>query len=136
MSINFFAIILATIISFGLGSLWFSKLFGKTWMKIHHADPKEMSMSMKSMWKFFLTEFVLTFIINFFLYIVIMQSTSLMFASVTVLLLWLGFILPTITSSVLWGNDNKKYMVKKIALSSVFRLLAMLLSVCVFFLWR
>ncbi len=139
MSINFLAIILASIISFGLGSVWFSKLFGKAWVKIHHADkksPEEIKMSMKGMWKFFLAEFILTFVINFFLYLVVIQSTSLKFAFTTVILVWVGFILTTTTSSVLWGNDDKKYMVKKIIISSSYRLLAMLISTWIFFLWR
>ena len=139
MSINFLAIIIATIISFALGSVWFSKLFGKAWMKIHHADikkPEEIKMSMKGMWKFMLTEFILTFIINIFLYLITIQSVSVKYAWVTVFLLWLGFILPTTTSTILWGNDDKKYMVKKIAISSLFRLVAMLITVWIYFLWR
>lgn len=32
-SINFFAVFVSAIISFGLGSLWFSCFFGKIWLK-------------------------------------------------------------------------------------------------------
>lgn len=139
MTINYFAIIIATIVSFGLGSVWFSKLFGKAWMKIHHADIKsadDMKMSMKGMWKFMLVEFIATLFINFFVYLTSIQSSSLKFAFVTVFFLWLGFILPTITSSVLWGNDDKKFMARKILISSTYRLVAMLISATVFFMWR
>ena len=139
MSINFLAIILATIISFGLGSVWFFKLFGKTWRKIHHGiqvSPGENKMSKQSAWKFMLTEFVATFVISFFLYLAVVQSISLKFAFVTVVLLWLGFILPTITSTILWGNDEKKQMAKKIAISSSYRLATMLISAWIFFLWK
>ena len=33
-------ILLLTVVVFVGGSLWFSKLFGKTWMKIHHDKDK------------------------------------------------------------------------------------------------
>ncbi|MBC7981501.1 DUF1761 domain-containing protein [Candidatus Parcubacteria bacterium] len=139
MTINYLAIIIATVISFALGSVWFSKLFGKAWMKIHHADAKsagDIKMSMKNMWKFMLTEFLLTLVINLFLYLAIIKSFSLRFTLATVFLLWLGFILPTTTSSVLWGNDDKKYMARKILISSTYRLVAMLISAWIFFMWR
>jgi hypothetical protein len=43
-------------------------------------------------------------------------------------LIWLAFVLPTMTSSVIWGSDPKKYMATKIAVSSVCRLIGLLVT--------
>ena len=140
MTINFLAIIILSIASFIAGAFWFSpKMFGKTWMRIHRTEnktPEEMKESMKGMRNLLITEFVLTLIMNFFLYLAVTQSPSVMFVFATVFILWLGFVLPSITSSVLWGNDEKRFMFKKILLSSGFRLIVMLVSGWIFFVWR
>lgn len=140
MLINPFAIIVASLISFFLGYFWFSnKMFGKTWMKIHgfqNRTPEEKKLAMKGMGKFMAAEFVLTLIMNFFLYLAVIQTISVAFAFGTVLYLWLGFILPTVTSVTLWGADARKVMFKKILISSSFRLVALLVSTWIFFMWR
>ncbi len=140
MLINPFAIIVASIISFFLGYFWFSnKMFGRVWMKIHgrqNMTPEESKQAMKGMGKLMATEFVLTLIMNFFLYLAVIQTISVMFAFGTVLYLWIGFILPTVTSSVLWGRDARKVMFKKILISSGFRLVVLLVSTWIFFMWR
>ncbi len=131
-------ILLLTVITFTGGSLWFSKLFGKTWMKIHHdkdKTPEEIKKDMKGMWKFMTAEFVLTFIINLTLFFIASASDSLYVALISTFILWFGFILPTTVSNIIWGGDAHKWMVKKIAISSGYRLLAMLFTVWILFVW-
>lgn len=155
MTINFLAIIVVTIATFIAGALWFGPIFGKVWMKIHHADKlskEEMAKSMKGMWKLMTAEFVLTFVMNFFLYFIVTlikgvylslgtsvgydPAGPLLAILVTTFFIWLGFVLPAITSSVLWGNDDRKVMFKKIAISSVYRLFALLAAAYIFFIWN
>jgi hypothetical protein len=131
-------ILLLTVITFIGGSLWFSKLFGKTWMKIHHdkdKSPEEIKKDTKNMWKLMTAEFALTFIINSTLFFVAIASKSLSTALISVFILWLGFILPTTISNVIWGGDKHKWMIKKIAISSSYRLIGMLFTVWILFIW-
>ena len=131
-------IILLTAVVFVGGFFWFSKLFGKTWTKIHHdkdKTPEERKSDMKSVWKLMLTEFILTFFINTILFFIASVSDTLSVALVTTCILWFGFILPTTVSNVIWGNDDKKWMVKKIAISSGYRLVSMLIAVSILFAW-
>ena len=51
------------------------------------------------------------------------------------LLVWFGYVLPTMTSTVIWGADAKKYMCTKIAVSSVCRLLGLLATGYVLAMW-
>lgn len=131
-------ILLLTVIVFVGGSFWFSKLFSKTWMKIHHnkdKSPEEIKKDRKNMWKFMLTEFILTFVMSFTLFFIAKASDALSVAMITTFILWFGFILPTTISNVIWGNDDKKWMVKKIAISSSYRLIGMLFTVWILFVW-
>lgn len=131
-------ILLITVIVFIGGSLWFSKLFGKTWMKIHHnkdKTPEEIKKDMKGMWKLMLTEFLLTFVISFFLFFIATSAATLSVVLMITFILWLGFILPTTISNVIWGGDDKKWMFKKIAISSSYRLIGMLFTVWILFIW-
>lgn len=131
-------ILLLTVITFIVGSLWFSKLFGKTWMKIHHNKDKtseEVKKEMKGMWKFMTAEFILTFVINFMLFFIASGSGTLEIALISTAIVWIGFVLPVTVSNVIWGGDSRKWMVKKIAISSGYRLIAMLFAVWIFFIW-
>ena len=139
MTINFLVIIVVTIASFIGGALWFGPIFGKVWMKIHHADKlskEEMQKAMKGSWKLMLGEFILTFVISYFLYLIVRQCSTLISALDTTFYIWLGFVLPTAVSSVLWGNDDRKVMLKKVAISSTYRLVALLAAAYIFFIWN
>jgi hypothetical protein len=90
---------------------------------------------MKDMWKFMVTEFSLTFVMTFCLFFIAKASESLTIAIIATFILWFGFILPTTISNVIWGGDHKKWMIKKIAISSGYRLVGMLLTVWILFIW-
>lgn len=50
-------------------------------------------------------------------------------------MIWLAFILPTMTSTVIWGADAKKYMATKIAIASIGRLIGLLATGYVLAMW-
>lgn len=139
MTINYLAIILLTIVSFVGGWIWFSKpVFGKVWMRIHGFDRKtaeEIDVMMKDSGTFMFIEFIGTLILNYILYLIVVESVSLSSAFMTTSLLWLGFVLPAITSTVIWGGDNKRWMFAKVLISSIYRLIMMLLVAWIFFIW-
>lgn len=122
-------IVIMTVACFALGALWHGPLFGKLWMRIHHGDKKftdaEMKKSMEGMWKIMLAEFVATFLMVMTLAFIIeiIPSFSGMHLAFVV---WIGYVLPTMTSTVVWGGDKKEWMFTKIAVSSICRLLGLL----------
>lgn len=70
-------------------------------------------------------EFIATFFIVMtlsFLIKIIPSISGILLA----LLVWIGFILPTMTSTVIWGSDEKKWMCLKIAVSSIGRLIGLI----------
>lgn len=139
MTINYLAIILLTIVSFVIGWVWFSKpFFGRIWMRLHGMNkltPEEKDMMMYDGKGLMFTEFILTLVLNYILYLVIIESVTLNSALMTTTFLWLGFVLPTNISTVIWGSDGKKGAVLKVAISSVYRLIMMLIAAWAFFIW-
>lgn len=122
-------IIIMTVACFALGAVWHGPLFGKLWMRIHHGkdsfNAKEMEESMKGMWKLMIAEFVATlFIVMTLAFLIeILPSYSGIHLA---FLVWIGFVLPTMTSTVIWGADTKGYMATKITVSSICRLIGLL----------
>jgi F0F1-type ATP synthase assembly protein I len=136
--LNIWAILGVTIGTFFFGAFWFSVPFAKAWMKIHHGDKEfskeEMKEMEKGMWKLMLSEFIATLLITVgFACIVnnIPQYSGMHLA----LLVWLGFILPVTISNVIWGNDQKKYMIQKVLISTSYRLLVLVIAGYVFSNW-
>ena len=67
--VNVIAVIVAAIVSFAFGSLWYSPiLFGKLWMKLSKVDMKN---SKKGMGKIMTAGFITTLIIAFILELLI-----------------------------------------------------------------
>lgn len=129
--LNWIAIGISTLIMFMGGAFWHGPLFGKLWMKIHHGDKKftnaENKKMIEGMWKLMLIEFIMSLLMIIGLACIV-RAIPQYSGIQTAFLVWLAFILPTLTSSILWGNDEKKWMCKKIAVTGSYRLLALLLA--------
>lgn len=139
ISLNWLAIIIITLVTFFGGAFWHGPLFGKIWMKIHHGDKKysedEMKKMMEGMWKLMTAEFVASlFMIMTLAFLIVMLPV---FSGIHLaFLVWIGFVVPTMTSVVLWGNDAKKYMLTKIVISSSFRLVSLLIAGYILSVWK
>ncbi len=105
--INFLPIIVASLVSFGIGSLWYSPfLFGKEWMEGYGITPSSIKNS--SVFKSYGIQFIFTLITFSVLAFIISMSevrTSTDGAFVG-LLLWFGFIIPSSLSALLWKKGT------------------------------
>ena len=130
--LNWMMIIIATILSFAIGAVWHGPIFGKLWMRIHHGkdtfSDAEMKKQMVGMWKIMLTEFLATLIMIIGLACIIRVMPPEYSGMHTAFMVWLAFIVTTLTSNTIWGNDAKKWMVTKIAVSAGARLIELLVA--------
>lgn len=120
MNINWGAIILATFLQFGWGAFWYTALFGKLWGKIHGFDKlsKEVQAEMmKGMGPIYGIQFLVTLVTTIVLAIFITYQPSWN-AYAMAGFFWLGFVVPTQTSSVLFGGTEPRWMWKKIAVQA------------------
>jgi hypothetical protein len=118
---DFTLTIIATIVQFVLGSLWYSPLmFGKVWMSImevSHYSKEELQKMQKTMMPFMALQFVLTLITTWVL------ASNIAFAGLTgsavyyyAGFMWLGYMMPVSVSSVIFGSTKRKFWMKQIGI--------------------
>jgi hypothetical protein len=118
MDFNYTAIIVASFLQFVVGAIWYSALFGNLWGKIHGFDKfskEEQQKMMKGMAPFYAIQFFVTLVTTCVL--------ALMTAGLPLEwnrfgiagFFWLGFVVPTQVSAVIFGGTEGKWIVKKIA---------------------
>ena len=136
IQINYFAIILATVVQFAIGTIWYSAFFGKLWGKIHGFDklPKEVQQKMmKGMGPFYGLQALITLVTSFVLYIFIAyQPTWNAYAMAG--FFWIGFVVPTQVSAVIFGGTEGKWILPKIAVQAGASILCLEAATVVFFL--
>src|SRR5258708_6687674 len=125
MELNYFGIIIATIAQFICGAIWYSVFFGKLWGQMHGFEKlsKETQDKMKKeMGPAYGVQFLVTLLSTFVLSIFITNLPGWNPYGMAGFF-WLGFVLPTQTSAVLFGGTENKWVVKKIAVQAVGSLL-------------
>ena len=137
MELNYWAIIIATILQFIFGAIWYGPIFDQLWGRIHGFDKlsKEVQQAMmKKMAPLYVTQLVVTLM------------TSLVFAIISsglpaewnlfglAMLAWIGLVVPTQVSAVIFGGTEPKWVVKKIAVAAMAALGCLeILAACLYF---
>lgn len=127
--INWLAVGVCSFLMFAGGAVWHGPIFGKLWMKIHHGDKKftdtENKELMKGMWKLLVAEAVASLLMVIGLACIIIAIPE--YSGVrNAFMIWLAFVLPTLTSTVIWGGDKKESMCTKITITASYRLIALI----------
>jgi len=120
MQLNYWAILLATVLDFIVGAVWYSALFGKLWGKIHGFDklPKaEQQKLMKSMGPFYALQALVTLITVIVLAIFLAYQPTWNAYAMTGFF-WIGFVVPTQVSAVIFSNTERKWMFTKVAIQA------------------
>lgn len=130
---NFLAIVLATLVMMGVGTLWYGPLFGKYWMKLKGYTPEHMK-AMKMTPKramilvaisSFLTALVIALLVN------ILSPLGAGGAFMTTLLIWIGFIVPVLFHNVLFEEGSVKLWL----FNSAYQFVALLGATLIIVLW-
>jgi len=119
MEINYIAIGVATVLQFIAAAIWYTGIFGKLWGKIHGFDavpPEEQKKMQKRMMPLLAVQFVLTLVTTTVLAL-FTEGLSVLRWNVFGIagFMWLGFIVPTQVSAVLFGGTPPQWVIKKIA---------------------
>jgi len=119
MDINWVAVIAAAIAMFAVGGFWYMVPFGKIWGEMHGFDKlskKEQKEAQSKMGPYYGAQIVVTVISAAVLAHFIVALPNVEFYKIA-FWLWLGFIVPTEVSAVIFGGTEPKWIVKKIAIS-------------------
>lgn len=136
ITLNFWPILVASLASFALGSLWYSPiLFGREWLtmiKMREADIA--NYRHKSVWIHYFTQFLVT-IVTFCVLAFMMGFLGLGDSgngAFLGLLAWLGFIFPTAISSLLWKKDP----IMLVLIETINTLLTLMIGGAIIGAWR
>ncbi len=117
MTLDYIAIFVASIAQFIIGAIWYMPLFGKTWGKIHGMDavpPEELKVMQKKMMPMLGVQFAITIVTTVVLAIFMTNLPSNWNAYALAGFFWLGFVIPTQVSAVLFGGTKPEWVVTKI----------------------
>lgn len=130
MEINVWAIVAATATMFAVGAVWYMSVFRKLWGKIHGMDKyseKEMKELSSKMGPWYGLQLLMTVLTAFVLTHFIALNPEVEYWKVA-FFVWLGFVLPTQVSAVIFGGTESRWMMKKIAVMSGETLVRLLLA--------
>ncbi len=138
MEINYFAVLLCGFLAMVFGSIWYGPLFGKKWMKITRATPKDLE-ERKKMQKAAAPLYAIQFVLVLFqawvlaYYIAGWKDASGIENS---LWIWAAFVMPTIAGTSMWTNDSRAVMRARFLIQSGYQLVLFFLFGLILGLWR
>ena len=107
--INYWAVLVAAIVSMVIGSIWYGPLFGKEFMAamgMNDWSPERQAQEKKNMVRSYIGQFIGSLVMFFVLawYIVTSVHTGVYGGVANAFGLWLGFVVPLALSNALWGG--------------------------------
>ena len=139
MYINFAAVIVATILQFIAGAIWYMPLFGKLWGKIHGFElltEEDKKKAQKDMMPYLAVQFAGTFVTTSVLALFVMGLPAEWNVFGEAAFLWIGFVVPTQVSAVIFGGTPKEWMLKKIGVMAGASFVCLLIAATIIHLWR
>lgn len=140
MPIHFLPVLVCAIVSMILGSVWYGPLFGKTWMRLLNVnpedfkDPEKCKKVQKEAMPMYFIQFAISLLQIGVLSYYIGEVSSIS-ALENSLLLYAGFILPTI-AGIIWNGDSKKIMLQKFIITASFQLVLAIAFGLILSIWR
>jgi hypothetical protein len=135
MDINIWSVIVATVVAFIIGAIWYSPvLFGKEWMALSGCTDKDMNdAKKKGVFKFYIIQLITT-LVTF-----VVLGFAMSFAGVDTtsdgaligIIAWLGFILPGHIGSLMW----ERRPVKLVLINTVCSLLTLVVGGAIIGAW-
>ncbi len=120
MEINFSAVAAATATMFAIGAFWYMVPFGKLWGKIHDFDklsPKQQKEMQAKMGPWYGVQLIVTIFQALVLTHFIIAMPSVEYWKLA-FWMWLGFVVPTEASAMIFGGSKPEYVWHKILISS------------------
>ena len=128
--INLTAVIVATVAMFAVGAFWYTVPFSKIWGRIHgfnKLSKKQQDEMSKAMGPWYGVQIIVTIISAYVLALLIalLPNESPYYVA---FLVWLGFVLPTTASNMIFGGSPEGYVWHKISITSAEALLHLLIA--------
>jgi hypothetical protein len=115
--INYWAVLVATVVNMVVGFLWYGPLFGKMWMRMMGYTKENMQGGQAMMVRSTVLGIVLAFLMNYVLaHVIVFGDAYTGLSGVSgglmgAFWLWLGFVVPLTANSYLWEMKPLKLWV-------------------------
>ncbi|MDB5188209.1 MAG: hypothetical protein JWO50_729 [Candidatus Kaiserbacteria bacterium] len=122
MALPYMAILIATVLQFIFGAIWYGPIFGKMWGTMHGFEkhtPEEQKEMMKGMWKLLVGQFLVTIVTSTVFAILLTGFPTDWNIYGLAGFFWLGFVVPTQVSAILFGGTEPKWIVTKFGIMAV-----------------
>lgn len=119
MDVNIGAVLAATAVMFAIGAFWYMVPFGKIWGTMHGFDKlskKEQKEAQAQMGPYYSIQLAVTIISAWVLAYFMVLLPDMAFYKIA-FWVWLGFIVPTTASNVIFGGTESKWIVRKTLIS-------------------
>jgi hypothetical protein len=119
MEVNIVAVLAATAVMFAIGAFWYMVPFAAVWGKIHDFDKlskKEQADMQAKMGPWYGVQLVVTFVSAYVLAL-LMGLLPEQSPYTIAFWLWLGFVVPTEASAMIFGGSKPEYVWHKIGIS-------------------
>lgn len=119
MYINYTAVLVASVLQFIFGAIWYTPIFGKVWGRIHGFDkvaPEEQKKMMRAMVPLLVMQLVVTVITTTVFALLLNGFPSDWNIYGLAGFFWLGFMLPAEVSAVLFSRTEPKWRLAQIAI--------------------
>lgn len=129
--VNYWAVLVAAVVSMVIGFLWYGPFFGKQWMKWSKAPkkkPKGSAMARDSILGLINTFVMLAVLALLYMYVGVVTLAGGMWIA---FLVWLGFVATTTMGTVLWEKKPFRLWL----LNNVYSLLVLLISGAILVAW-
>jgi hypothetical protein len=130
---NYTAIILATVVEFVVGAVWYMPLFGKIWGEMHgfnKLSKAEQKAMRAKMGPYYAVQIVVTFVTT-----VVLAKLITLLPNYSVYSLaemgWIGFVVPAQVSAVIFGGTEQKWITQKIAIMAAGSLACLLVAAAI-----
>ena len=134
ITVNYVAVVIAAIVNFAVGALWYGPVFGKMWMRLEGMTPESMkSMKLKPMQAMalgFISTLVMACVLAHFA--VVWSAGGVMGALQLTFWVWLGFIVTTLAGSVLWEGKSTKLFLFNI----VYQFISVFVTALILVYWK
>ncbi|MEN9649843.1 MAG: hypothetical protein RL094_810 [Candidatus Parcubacteria bacterium] len=116
MQLNYTAIIIATLLQFIVGAVWYTFIFGKLWAKIHGFDKcsaEEQKEMMKHIMPLYGIQLIVTLVTTFVFALLVAGFPAQWNIYGLAGFFWIGFVMPTQASAVMFGGAQAPWVMKK-----------------------
>lgn len=131
--VNIFAVLVATVAQFAMGAIWYMPLFGKLWGEMHcfdKLDKKTQQDMQTKMGPYYGAQLLVTIVTTVVLAKLITALPSYAPYSLA-MITWIGFVVPTQVSAVIFGGTDPQWIAKKILVMAGGSLVCLLVAAAI-----